>query len=207
MEELYNDVSKNPEILSLSDGINTLVKKRESLIVQEPAPSKFTIKETEEEIAYKQSKLRSIIFEYIHKRNHETENDTGAAISKEDIKQNDSKDTELSPIDMESLLNKKSDAEEIFYYTIIAKDHARKELPDLVEAYPNHFYYAIICIEAEDGQYVKIVQDENRTMPYYPELDQTETQAERIRIMSKFLENLPDRYIHATYEDLFGESE
>lgn len=195
MEEEYNALSNSPELLSLCNSINQLVRKRESLREQES--SEFSVRQAEVEISYKQLRLRNLIFESIHGE---------ASIKKQDTSEKENRqeeNTEIPPISMKSLFHSKR--EEVYYYTIIAKDHARKEMPELVDAYPDHFYYAIICIEAEDGQYVKIVQNESGEMTYYPELDQAETQRERIRIMNEFLDRLPDRYIHAKYEDLFGE--
>lgn len=191
MEKFENDV----KIVSLCDNINKFVREREALMNQNV--SKFLINEAEEEISYKQAKLRSLISDRLHVKIPEE------PVIKDDAECVAKPKTEISPISVSSLMG--SNGEEVYYYTIIAKDYARKEMPDLADAYPDHFYYAIICIETDEGQYVKIVQDGNGEMPYYPELDQAETQGRRIQIMNEFLDKLPDRYIHAKYEDLFGD--
>ena len=196
MEEEYKDLLKDDEIVSLCSSINKVAKERESFLSQ-GAPN--MAKEAEQEISYKQGKLRSLIFDKLHgkipKEPPVLEQAAPPGPKLEGI--------EIPPISVSSLMG--SSGKEVNYYTIIAKDQARKEMPDLVDAYPDHFYYAIICIEAEDGQYVKIVQDGDGEMPYYPELDQAETQKSRLRCMDAFLSKLPEKYIHAKYDDLFGE--
>lgn len=195
MEEEYKELLNDSKIMSLCDNINKLARERDSLMSQNA--SKFLVNDTEDEISYKQAKLRSLISDKLC-----------AEIPKEPFIQDDAgcvpePKIETSPISVSSLID--GNRKEVYYYTIIAKDHARIEMPDLADAYPDHFYYAIICLETEEGQYVKIVQDENGEMPYYPDLDQAETQGKRIQIMNEFLDTLPDRYIHAKYEDLFGD--
>lgn len=195
MGEEYKELLNDNKIISLCSNINKLARERDSLMIQK-AP-KFLVSEAEEEISYKQEKLRSLISDKLRTKM------PVEPIIKEAAECVTEAKIEISPISVSSLMG--SNEKEIYYYTIIAKDHARKEMPDLTDAYPNHFYYAIICIETDDGQYVKIIQDEQGEMPYYPELDQAETQARRIQIMHEFLTRLPDRYIHAKYEDLFGD--
>ena len=195
MEEEYKELLNDNMIASLCTSINKLAGERDSLMDQNT--SKHLMYEAEEELSYKQAKLRSLISEKLCAeipKDTPIKNDTQYAAEPK---------TETSPISVSALMDESR--REVYYYTIIAKDHARKEMPDLTEAYPNHFYYAIICLETDEGQYVKIVQDENGEMPYYPALDQAEAQGERIRIMNEFLDALPDRYIHAKYEDLFGD--
>lgn len=88
--------------------------------------------------------------------------------------------------------------EKIHYYTIIPKELARAEIPELVEYYPNHSFYCII----EEEEYIRIATDKNGEMGYYPSLDCAEQQ-KRNSIMEEFFSRLDGKYIQTKYEDLF----
>lgn len=114
-------------------------------------------------------------------------------------------ETETQTVQAVAQEQKKTDVNNRFY-AIIPKKFAEKEIPELVEQFPGHIYYALEIDEDEETQRVQIILDKEKhinNIAYYPALDDATSDEDRRKIMDDFLRSFPDRYHYVRMQDVF----
>lgn len=173
--------------------LNELAMKRQKLLLDGNYTNEKCI-----EIEEKMSELRQQI------------KDSYKAVIEEKIKENEpeEKTEEKTSLLSESNQNDEVRPEETEksskFYTIASKEIVREELPELLEEYAEHSFFALLLIEdGEEAQSVKLVTDTDGKMTYYPALDNAKSDKERQEIMDNYFKKLEQSYFYARYQDIF----
>ena len=164
------------EMDEICDEINNLACKRQGLLLDKEENKAVT--EKEQEISSRINELTDILLET------QTQTQTVQGVARE---------------------QKKTDVNNRFY-AIIPKKFAEKEIPELVEQFPGHIYYALEIDEDEETQRVQIILDKEKhinNIAYYPALDDATSDEDRRKIMDDFLRSFPDRYHYVRMQDVF----
>lgn len=169
--------------------LNELAIKRQKLLLDGNYTNEKCI-----EIEEKMSELRQQI------------KDSYKAVIEEKIKENEpeEKTSPLSESNQNDEVLPEETEESSKFYTIASKEIVREELPELLEEYAEHSFFALLLIEdGEEAQSVKLVTDTDGKMTYYPALDNAKSDKERQEIMDNYFKKLEQNYFYARYQDIF----
>lgn len=189
----------NEEIDEICDEINNLTCKRQSLLLKGKAVSN-----TDQSIADLNNQINKLT-------NMLTESDLNLEIQNEqrekgnihEVNREDDKPEKNSGT-LEQI--KGSGKKENRFYAVIPKDFAEKEIPELLEQFPGHIFYALEIIEDDEVQKVQIILNNEKqvdNIAYYPALDDAGSDEERRKIMDDFLEDFPEKYHYVRMQDVF----
>lgn len=195
MEDKEIILSNYTKLTEYSQKLNELAVKRQNLLLNVSVEQNNM-----DRIESDMSNIREQVREIYSNMNVE-ENESLKNVSEEKEDQFESLKDTLAPL-MEEAFEQNNTS---YFYTIISKDLARAEIPELLERYPDHLFYALLLVE--DGEYeqsVTVIKNKKGEMSYYPDLDNCKSDKERQKIMDEWFKGMPDVYYFARYNDIFN---
>lgn len=195
MEDKEVILSNYTKLAEYSQKLNELAVKRQNLLMNVSVDQNNL-----DRIGLDMSNIREQVREIYSNMNVE-ENESLKNVSEEKEDQFESLKDTLDPLIEEAFEQNNTS----YFYTIISKDLARAEIPELLDRYPDHLFYALLLVD--DGEYeqsVTVIKNKKGEMSYYPDLDNCKSDKERQKIMDEWFKGMPDVYYFARYNDIFN---
>lgn len=195
MEDKEVILSNYTKLAEYSQKLNELAVKRQNLLMNVSVDQNNL-----DRIELDMSNIREQVREIYSNMNVE-ENESLKNVSEEKEDQFESLKDTLDPLIEEAFEQNNTS----YFYTIISKDLARAEIPELLDRYPDHLFYALLLVD--DGEYeqsVTVIKNKKGEMSYYPDLDNCKSDKERQKIMDEWFKGMPDVYYFARYNDIFN---